>query len=164
MACQHICAMFQCLVQKICLIPNMSIVLSVVLCKGRLQKCETKCEHNVRRWIQQTITMEAIRDTVSNVGGVQCEQVGAIFPHLLKPQLGLLFSSWFSSCCRLSSSCLCFSCFYSCSLSWVLTLTLLHGTSAPYLWDISNNIYKVPKASLSDRWYSPNLVSMSYLR
>ena len=31
--------------------------------------------------------MEAIRNTV---GGVQCEQIGAIFPHLLKPQVGLL--------------------------------------------------------------------------
>ena len=31
--------------------------------------------------------MEAIRNTV---GGVQCEQIGAIFPHLLKPQVGVL--------------------------------------------------------------------------
>ena len=35
---------------------------------------------------EQTITMEAIRNSVGNVGGVQCEQIGEIFPHLLKPQ------------------------------------------------------------------------------
>ena len=134
MACQHICAMFQCLVQKICLIPNMSIVLSVVLCKGRLQKCETKCEHNVRRWIQQTITMEAIRNTSSNVGGVQCEQVGAIFPHLLKPQLGLFLLILPLLLILLQVLLL-----LLLLLQFVLlTLTLLHGAAVPYLSDTSS--------------------------
>ena len=77
--------------------------------------------------------MEAIRNTASNVGGVQCEQVGAIFPHLLKPQLGLLLLILLQVLLLLLLFLLLL------LLQFVLlTLTLLHGAAVPYLSDTSS--------------------------
>ena len=77
--------------------------------------------------------MEAIRNTASNVGGVQCEQVGAIFPHLPKLQLGLLLLILLQVLLLLLLFLLLL------LLQFVLlTLTLLHGAAVPYLSDTSS--------------------------
>ena len=83
--------------------------------------------------------MEAIRNTASNVGGVQCEQVGAIFPHLLKPQLGLFLLILPLLLILLQVLLLLLLFLLLLLLQFVLlTLTLLHGAAVPYLSDTSS--------------------------